>query len=108
MMLVMTVLIYVPSCYAQQFNNSEQLSLSVGASVGYAPVLSFGDYDDSGTTVGIFGDLQYQNFIGQLDFIYVISETVGSKNFSSGMGFFDSLGYKYIAAEKVHIPIMAI
>ncbi|MCG2589678.1 hypothetical protein [Rhodohalobacter sulfatireducens] len=107
MILAMTFLIYVPNGYAQHLNYSDQLSLSVGASVGYAPVLSFGDYDDSGTTVGIFGDLQYQNFIGQLDFIYVVSETVGSENFSSGMGFFGSLGYKYIAAEKVHIPLMA-
>ncbi|MDR9366529.1 MAG: hypothetical protein RI575_14430 [Balneolaceae bacterium] len=51
MILAMTFIIYVPNGYAQHLNNSDQLSLSVGASVGYAPVLSFGDYDDSGTIV---------------------------------------------------------
>lgn len=91
---------------AQQ-QTSENLSLSIGASMGYAPTLTFGEMDDSGAIVGLSGDLQYQNIIGQLDFVYVISETVSSEYFTSGMGFFGSLGYKYEASEQFHIPIMA-
>lgn len=90
---------------AQQ-QNPEQLSLSLGASAGYAPTLTFGDYEDSGGIIGLSGDLQYQNIIGQLDFVYVLSETVGNDFFMSGIGFFGSLGYKYVASDRVHIPIM--
>lgn len=92
--------------YSQQ-SNTEQLSLSFGVSAGYAPIITFGEVDDSGAIVGFSGDLQYQNIIGQFDFVYVISETVSSENFSSGMGFFGSLGYKFEASDKFHIPIMA-
>lgn len=101
----MALFIYVPLSYAQQ-NSSEPLSLSIGASVGYAPVLTFGNLEDSGAVIGLSGDLQYQNIIGQLDFVYVISETVSSDFFTSGIGFFGSLGYKIVANENVHIPVM--
>ena len=90
---------------AQQ-NNTEQLSLSIGASAGYAPILSFGNNEDSGAIIGFSGDLQYQNIIGQLDFVYVLSETFSNEFFSSGMSFFGSLGYKVVATDEVHIPVM--
>ncbi len=104
--LVLFMLLAPNKAYSQQ-SDMDQLSLSAGASIGHAPTLKFGEFDDSGSIVGVSGDLQYQNFIGQLDFIYVISETVGSEYFTSGMGFFGSLGYKFVASEKVHIPLMA-
>lgn len=94
------------SAYAQE-SNSEELSLSVGASVGVLPVLTFGNTEDSGAAIGISGDLQYQNIVGQLDFVYILSESVGNDNFTNGMGFFGSLGYKIEASEKIHIPVMA-
>jgi len=94
------------SAFAQN-SNSEQLSLSVGASAGVVPVLTFGNVEDSGAAIGISGDLQYQNIVGQLDFVYLLAESVGSDNFTSGMGFFGSLGYKIEASDKIHIPVMA-
>lgn len=105
-LLILLFIIYVPHTNAQQQNSSEQLSLSIGASTGYAPILTFGESEDSGAIIGLSGDLQYQNIIGQLDFVYVISETADSEYFTSGMGFFGSLGYKIVATDEIHIPIM--
>lgn len=97
--------LFAGSAYAQQ-SESEQLSLSIGASAGIIPVLTFGNVEDSGAAVGLSGDLQYQNIVGQLDFVYILSESVGNDNFTSGMGFFGSLGYKIEASDKIHIPVM--
>lgn len=105
--LILILFLFVTNQVNAQQSGKEELSLSIGASVGYAPTLAFGEFDDSGAIAGLSGDLQYQSIIGQLDFIYVISETVDSEYFTSGMGFFGSLGYKYVASERVHIPIMA-
>lgn len=105
-LIVLLCIIYVPGTYAQQ-TGSEQLSLSVGISAGYVPMLSFGETEDSGAAIGLSADLQYQSVIGQIDFVYILSETVSSEYFTSGMGFFGSLGYKYEASEQFHIPIMA-
>lgn len=103
--LPLVFILNVQISHAQQ-QTSEQLSLSIGASAGYAPILSFGNNEDSGAIIGLSGDLQYQNIIGQLDFVYVLSETVSSEYFTSGMGFFGSLGYKVVATDNIHIPIM--
>ena len=99
-------MLFSASAYAQE-SNSEELSLSVGASAGVFPVLTFGNTEDSGAAIAISGDLQYQNIVGQLDFFNILSEAVGNDNFTSGMGFFGSLGYKVEAHDKIHIPIMA-
>jgi hypothetical protein len=104
-LLIITLFFYVPLGYSQQ-NSTESLSLSIGASAGYAPVLTFGNIEDSGAILGLSGDLQYQSFIGQLDFVYVLPETVSSESLTSGMGFFGSLGYKITASEYLHIPVM--
>jgi hypothetical protein len=104
-LLILVLFIYVPLSYSQQ-NSTESLSLSIGASAGYAPVLTFGNIEDSGAILGLSGDLQYQNIIGQLDLVYVIPETVSSESLTSGLGFFGSLGYKIIANENLHIPVM--
>jgi hypothetical protein len=102
---IMVLFFYVPFSYSQQ-NSTESLTLSIGASAGYAPVLTYGNIEDSGAIIGLSGDLQYQNIIGQIDFLYVLPETVNSDDFISGMGFFGSLGYKIIVNENVHIPLM--
>lgn len=106
-LLMLLFIIYVPHTNAQQQNSTEQLSLSIGATAGYAPILTFGESEDSGAIIGLSGDLQYQNIIGQLDFVYVISETVSSEYFTRGMGFFGSLGYKFVVSDDLHIPVMA-
>jgi hypothetical protein len=100
------LILFAGSAYAQQ-SDSEELSLSIGAAAGVVPVLTFGNVEDSGAAIGVSGDLQYQNIVGQLDFVYILSESVGNDNFTSGMGFFGSLGYKIEASDKIHIPIMA-
>lgn len=106
LMISVLPMLFAGSVYAQQ-SGSEELSLSVGASAGFVPVLTFGNVEESGAAIGVSGDLQYQNIVGQLDFVYILSESVGSDNFTSGMGFFGSLGYKIEASDKIHIPLMA-
>ncbi len=97
--------IFVAPGKAQEIR-TQSLSLSIGVSAGYAPVLTFGNIEDSGAILGFSGDLQYQNIVGQFDFVYVLPETVSSESLTSGMGFFGSLGYKIIANENLHIPVM--
>jgi hypothetical protein len=105
-MISLLPVLFSHSAYAQN-SNSEELSLSIGASAGVVPVLTYGNTEDSGAAIGISGDLQYQNIAGQLDFVYIPSDSVGNDNFTSGMGFFGSLGYIIEASDKIHIPVMA-
>jgi len=81
-------------------------SISIGASISYAPILTYGIDEDTGSLINLFGDLRFGQIIGQLQFSYALSETIGDLNFDSGYGFFGSLGYIVSINEHVEIPFM--
>lgn len=104
--LTLLYLIYTPVSNAQQ-NSTEQFSLSIGASAGYAPMLTWGKTEGSGTLFQVFGDLQYHKMIGQLQFTYVIAESIDDLSLvDAAYGYHGSLGYKAVVSDELHIPFM--
>lgn len=102
--LIISVGTYSEAVAQQQEQHST--SLSIGASVSYAPILSYGIDENRGSLISLFGDLRRGQIIGQLKFSYALSETIGDLNFDSGYGFFGSLGYILPINEHVEIPFM--
>jgi hypothetical protein len=88
--------------------NSNELKLSLGASAGLAPTLTYGSSEDSGALLNLFGDLRYQNVFGKLQFTYVLANTLENESFSNGYGFFGALGYALPVNDRIEIPMMAI
>ncbi|TVR20031.1 MAG: hypothetical protein EA391_00030, partial [Balneolaceae bacterium] len=66
----------------------------------------YGIREDTGSLINLFGDLRRRQIIGQLQFSYVMSETIGDLNFDEGYGFFGSLGYIVSINEHIEIPFM--
>lgn len=84
-----------------------QLSLSGGVSLGYAVTMTYGNSDDNGTLVNIFGDLQYKRIIGRFQYTGLLPGGFGSSNLNSGYGVHGSLGYSVSISEAFKLPLMA-
>ena len=83
-----------------------QLSLSGGISLGYAATMTYGERDDNGTLVNIFGDLQYNQIIGRVQYTGLLADSFASENVESGLGVHGSLGYNIPITEQFYFPIM--
>mgnify|MGYP006273530787 CR=1 FL=1 len=97
---------WVPPATAQLQSN--KIELSLGASLGLAPALTYGNSEDSGALLNLFGDLRYQNVLGKLQFTYVLANTLENESFSNGYGFFGALGYALPVNDRIEVPLMAI
>ena len=84
----------------------QDLKLSLGASYGIAPNVTYGNSDDAGSLVSVFGDLQYQNIIGQIQFASALAGTFEEGNFESGSSLHGSIGYVVDLVENFKLPIM--
>lgn len=84
----------------------KDLELSLGASYGIAPNVTYGNSDDAGSLVSVFGDLQYQNIIGQIQFASALAGTFEEGNFESGSSLHGSIGYVVDIVENFKLPIM--
>lgn len=106
MLLTLLLFLNVQISYAQE-QTSNHLSLSIGASAGYTPMLTWGMTDDTGTLFQVFGDLQYHKMVGQLQFTNVIAESIDNFSlFDAAYGYHGSLGYKLTISDEFHIPLM--
>lgn len=82
------------------------LKLSLGAAYGIAPNVTYGNSEDAGSLVSVFGDLQYQNIIGQIQFASALAGTFEEGNFESGSSLHGSIGYVVDIVENFKLPIM--
>lgn len=82
------------------------LKLSLGAAYGIAPNVTYGNSEDAGSLVSVFGDLQYQNIIGQIQFASALAGTFEEGNFESGSSLHGSIGYVVDITEQFKLPIM--
>ncbi|TVR20033.1 MAG: hypothetical protein EA391_00040 [Balneolaceae bacterium] len=92
---------------AQQ--RSEVLSLSIGTAGGLAPHFTLGDAKDFGISFIIFGDLQFEQYVGQLSFTSIFGKTIGKdlNTLDSAFAIHGSLGYSVIATDRIQVPVMA-
>ncbi len=104
--LLVTIIFMLTGMKSNLMAQSGNWSLSVGGSLGLAPSLSYGSNEASGALLNLFGDLQYNKLIGQLEASFIIPGSVNNKNFNGGYGLYGSLGYNITAAPKLHIPLM--
>ena len=86
--------------------SAQTLSLSVGASAGYAPLLTYGRSDRSGGEIALFADLEYGKAIGRFQFTYLLPGTVANDNLKSGYAFHGSLGYNAPVTAQLSVPLM--
>ena len=85
---------------------SNKWSLSLGASIGYAPTLKYENNKTSGMLTGLFGDLQYRKIIGRIQVNSVLNGSV-DKDFNDGWyGFYGALGYNAAITDKFNLPMM--
>jgi len=82
------------------------LKLSLGAAYGIAPNVTYGNSEDAGSLVSVFGDLQYQNIIGQVQFATALASTFKEGNFENGASLHGSIGYVVDITEQFKLPIM--
>lgn len=82
------------------------LRLSLGAAYGIAPNMTYGNSEDAGSLVSVFGDLQYQNIIGQVQFSTALASTFKEGNFENGASLHGSIGYVVDITESFKLPIM--
>ncbi len=87
-------------------SQDNDLKLSLGAAYGIAPNVSYGNSEDAGSLVSVFGDLQYQNIIGQIQFASALAGTFEEGNFESGSSLHGSIGYVVDIVENFKLPIM--
>jgi hypothetical protein len=85
------------------------LRLSLGASIGYAPALTYGERESAGSVIGLFADLTYGQAIGRLQLTNPLMSTFGDEsNLEGGYAFHGSLGYDILLTEQLHLPVMGV
>ncbi|GAB5550666.1 MAG: hypothetical protein Sapg2KO_02570 [Saprospiraceae bacterium] len=90
--LILTVLFFSSSIAAKAQGPS--IRLSVGAGIGYAPIVTLGQSDYSGVITSINGDLEYGKLMGRLQYSKPIIGTFDSNSLKDGNAYHGSLGYK--------------
>lgn len=86
--------------------NVTNVKLSLGANLGYAPILNYGSDHKTALTLSVLGDLQINNLIGRIQNSPVITKSLDSKHFNDGSALHGSIGYSFEISEKTSIPIM--
>ncbi|MCB0601911.1 MAG: hypothetical protein KDC28_11810 [Saprospiraceae bacterium] len=87
-------------------SGAQSLSLAMGLSGGYAPVLNYGTAREAGAEIAIFGDIEYARAIARLQFTDVLAGTVDNDKLESGYAIHGSLGYKVPVSAQVFVPVM--
>ena len=88
------------------FAQGPSVRLSGGASIGYAPLVTFGETNYSGVITSINGDLEYGKIIGHLQYSKPIISTFGSNRLEDGNANHGSLGFKLELKEALSIGIL--
>lgn len=104
--LIVLALFLIHSSSLQAQNKDTDLSISVGASFGYAPALTYGKKDDSGSLLSVFGELQYQNIMGRLQFTSALIESFNSSSLEKGSALHGSLGYNVTITDQIKLPLL--
>ncbi len=87
-------------------DNGKDLSISLGASFGYAPTLNYGEREDAGNLISVFGELQYQNIMGRLQFSSALIESFDNKNLEGGSAIHGSIGYNVGITNDLRLPLL--
>ncbi len=94
----------IESLNAQEEN---RFRLSLGATAGYAPLVTMGNDKNSGIVLGAFGDLEYGPIIGRLQFTKALKNTFSDDdNQDGGEAYHGSLGYRLDVNEKLSIGLL--
>lgn len=83
------------------------LRLSGGAGVGYASQVTFGSRNDAGMVLTLYGELEYGQLIGRLQYTNPSLGTFEeSSNLNDGEAFHGALGYRFDFAEKFALGLL--
>jgi hypothetical protein len=107
---VFTLLLIVCSFLTINLSAQEQVPIrfSVAASVGYAPQITMGSDNNSGVVVGVYGEMEYGNLIGRLQFTKPSLGTFKEDSYlDGGEAYHGSLGYRLDVNEQFSVAIMA-
>jgi len=104
--LIVLALFLIQSSSLQAQDKETDLSISLGASVGYAPALIYGKKESSGGLVSVFGELQYQNIMGRLQFTSALVASFNSSSLEQGSALHGSLGYNVTINDQLKLPLL--
>lgn len=105
----LSVLIFLSAFHTINLSAQEKvdLRLSVAATAGYAPLVTYGSRTSSGVVIGVYGELEYGKVIGRLQYTRPLSGTFGEDNLEAGVSYHGALGYRFDVAEKFFVGILA-
>lgn len=104
--LIVLALFLIHSSSLQAQGKETDLSISLGASFGYAPALNYGQKQSSGSLISVFGELQYQNIMGRLQFTSALIASFNTNSLEKGSALHGSLGYNVTITEQLKLPLL--
>lgn len=90
------------STYAQ--NNSFHISL--GASVGYTPLVTLDEANYSGLITSLHGDMEYGKLMGRLQYSKPIVSTFDTERLVDANAYHGSLGYQLSLKEELSLGLL--
>lgn len=88
------------------FAQNNAFHLSLGASVGYTPLVSLGSTNYSGLITSVHGDLEYGKLMGRLQYSKPLVNTFDTDGLVDANAFHGSLGYKLSLKEELSMGIL--
>ena len=84
------------------------LKLSAGASAGYTIQATLGSNKQSGVVFGVYGELEYGQIMGRLQFTKRLENaSKDDKNLDGGEAYHGSLGYRFDFSDKFSLALLA-
>lgn len=104
--LIVLALFLIHSSSLQAQDKETDLSISLGASFGYSPALIYGKKESSGGLLSVFGELEYQNIMGRLQFTSALIASFNTNSLEEGSALHGSLGYNVTLTDQVKLPLL--
>lgn len=104
--LIVLALFLIHSSSLQAQDKETDLSISLGASFGYSPALIYGKKESSGGLLSVFGELEYQNIMGRLQFTSALIASFNTNSLEEGSALHGSLGYNVTLTDQVELPLL--
>lgn len=95
-------------CQPLSAQEGVEFRASVAGNIGYAPIITQGNRENSGIISGVYGELEYGNAIGRLQYTSPLLSTFNEdNNLKGGNGYHGSLGYRLDVSDQLFVAIMA-
>lgn len=85
---------------------AQDFKISVGAGIGFAPIVTLDQANYSGVTTSIYGDMEYGKLMGRLQYTKPIMSTFNSDRLEDGNAYHGALGYRLDLQDKLSLGLL--